>query len=163
MLQHVIDSPIGPLTLVADDAGLREIRFGGDDARQPSQPGAVAHPVLAATVRQLEEYFAGARTEFDLPLAPRGTPFQLAAWEALRAIPHATTVSYGQQARGLGHPAGTARAIGAANGQNPLPIVVPCHRVIGADGRLTGFGGGLETKAWLLDHEQRVAGRQLPF
>ncbi len=113
------------------------------------------------TARQLGEYFAGERLEFDLPLRPVGTAFQLAAWRALTTIPYGRTVSYGEQARRLGH-AGRARAVGAANGSNPLPIVVPCHRVIGADGSLTGFGGGLEIKAWLLDHERRVAGETLP-
>jgi methylated-DNA-[protein]-cysteine S-methyltransferase len=156
-------TPIGPLTLIADDDGLRGIRFATERSRLPESDAAGAdHPVLVETVRQLDEYFAGERREFDLPLRPAGTAFQLAAWRALRAIPYGRTVSYGEQARRLGHP-GRARAVGAANGRNPLPIVVPCHRVIGADGSLTGFGGGLETKAWLLDHERRVAGETLPF
>jgi methylated-DNA-[protein]-cysteine S-methyltransferase len=156
-------TPIGPLTLIADDDGLRGIRFATERSRMPDgdtpEPD---HPVLVETARQLDEYFAGERQEFDLPLRPIGTSFQLAAWRALRAIPYGRTVSYGEQARRLGHP-GRARAVGAANGRNPLPIVVPCHRVIGADGSLTGFGGGLEIKAWLLDHERRVAGETLPF
>jgi len=167
MVTHVMDTPIGPLTLVADEAGLREIRFPNGQPRNEPAPATdgnadVVPPALTATVVQLGEYFAGTRTTFDLLLAPRGTPFQLAAWHGLTAIPYATTVTYGEQARRLGHTS-KARAIGAANGQNPLPIVVPCHRVVGADGSLTGFGGGLETKAWLLDHEQRVAGIQLPL
>ncbi len=95
-------------------------------------------------------------------MAPLGTPFQLTAWWGLATIPFGTTVSYGEQARRIGL-AGKARAVGAANGRNPLPIVLPCHRVIGSDGRLVGFGGGLETKAWLLHHERRVAGLELPF
>ncbi len=163
MPHATIDTPIGPLTLIAGDDGLRGIRFGAEPARLPEDELADPdHPVLVETARQLGEYFAGERQEFDLPLQPAGTAFQLAAWRALTTIPYGRTVSYGEQARRLGH-AGRARAVGAANGSNPLPIVVPCHRVIGADGSLTGFGGGLETKAWLLDHERRVAGETLPF
>ena len=163
MPHATIDTPIGPLTLIARDDGLRGIRFGAERARLPDDELADPdHPVLVETARQLGEYFAGDRQEFDLPLQPAGTAFQLAAWRALTTIPYGRTVSYGEQARRLGH-AGRARAVGAANGSNPLPIVVPCHRVIGADGSLTGFGGGLETKAWLLDHERRVAGETLPF
>jgi methylated-DNA-[protein]-cysteine S-methyltransferase len=163
MPHHTIDTPIGLLTLIADDDGLRGIRFATERARLPAgEPAEPGHPVLAETARQLGEYFAGERQEFELPLRPVGTPFQLAAWRALTTIPYGRTVSYGEQARRLGH-AGRARAVGAANGSNPLPIVVPCHRVIGADGRLVGFGGGLEIKAWLLDHERRVAGETLPF
>jgi methylated-DNA-[protein]-cysteine S-methyltransferase len=166
MPAHVLDTPIGPLTLVATDEGLHEIHFPGrrgktggrsPDGQRTASPDRPTHAVLAATVDQLEEYFAGQRQVFDLPLAPAGTPFQLTAWRALCAIPYADTVSYGEQARRLGG-ADKSRAVGAANGQNPIPIVIPCHRVVGADGKLVGFGGGLETKAWLLDHERRTAG-----
>jgi methylated-DNA-[protein]-cysteine S-methyltransferase len=157
-----VDTPIGRLTLVASDDGLAEIHFPNETGRRPDDAVDPDHPVLVETARQLEEYFAGDRTEFDLPLRPTGTPFQLDAWRALTKIPYGQTVSYGEQATRVGLP-GRARAIGAANGQNPLPIVVPCHRVIGADGSLVGFGGGLEVKAWLLDHERRVAGETLPF
>jgi methylated-DNA-[protein]-cysteine S-methyltransferase len=159
----VIGTPIGPLTLVATEGALCEVRFpngrpvGPDDG--PDEP---RHAVLAAAARQLAEYFAGARTGFDLPLDPRGSPFQRSAWHGLTTIPFGETVSYGEQARRLGHD-GKARAIGAANGSNPIPVILPCHRVIGSDGSLTGFGGGLETKAWLLHHERRVAGLELPF
>ncbi len=156
---HTVDSPVGSLTLVAAAGGLREILFAGDAVPDASPPD---DPVVAEAVRQLGEYFAGDRMAFDLPLDPHGTPFQLAAWQALRAIPYGETVSYGEQARRLGHP-DKARAVGAANGRNPLPIVVPCHRVIGSDGSLVGFGGGLPAKAWLLHHERRVAGVELPF
>jgi methylated-DNA-[protein]-cysteine S-methyltransferase len=104
---------------------------------------------------QLEEYFAGTRRDFDLDLDPAGTDFQLRAWQALRTIPYGRTISYGEQAAELGEPA-AARAVGAANGRNPLSIVVPCHRVVAASGALTGFAGGLDTKAWLLDHERSV-------
>ncbi len=158
-----VDTPIGRLTLVASDDGLSEIHFPNErTGRAADGPAEPDHPVLVETARQLEEYFAGERTEFDLPLRPAGTPFQLDAWRALTKIPYGKTVSYGEQATRIGHP-GRARAIGAANGRNPLPIVVPCHRVIGADGSLVGFGGGLDVKAWLLDHERRVAGVTLPF
>ncbi len=113
------------------------------------------HPVLVATVAQLGEYFAGERQEFDLPLDPVGTDFQQSAWSALRTIPYGTTVSYGEQAARMGDRR-KARAVGAANGRNPISIVVPCHRVVGSNGALTGFAGGIDNKAWLLDHEQRV-------
>lgn len=114
---------------------------------------------LDAAQAQLDEYFAGSRQEFDLALDPAGTDFQLKAWTVLRAIPYGQTLSYGEQAAELGEP-GAARAVGAANGRNPLSIVVPCHRVVAASGALTGFAGGLDTKAWLLDHERTVlAGR----
>jgi methylated-DNA-[protein]-cysteine S-methyltransferase len=149
----VIDTPIGPLTLVAGPDGLREVRFPNgrpvSDADGPAQP---EHPVLVQAATELEEYFAGTRTDFDVPLDPQGSPFQLAAWQGLTTIPFAETVSYGEQARRLGHD-GKARAIGAANGSNPLPVIVPCHRVIGSDGSLTGFGGGLPTKEFLLRME----------
>ena len=104
----------------------------------------------------LEEYFGGSRTEFDIPLAPEGTPFQQQAWSVLRSIPFGVTMSYGEQAAALGD-RNRARAVGAANGRNPIPIVVPCHRVVGSNGHLTGFGGGIDAKAWLLDHERFVS------
>jgi methylated-DNA-[protein]-cysteine S-methyltransferase len=112
--------------------------------------------ILRASVRQLEEYFSGLRTTFDLPLDPPGTPFQRAAWEILRAIPFGHTMTYGEQAQRLGG-ANKARAVGAANGRNPVSIIVPCHRVIGADGSLTGFAAGVERKAWLLRHEAAIS------
>lgn len=155
-----VDSPIGPLTLVAFEDALTSIHFPTGEPYEADGPPAPDHPVLAAASRQLGEYFRGERTAFDLPLQPTGTPFQLAAWTALTTIPFAETVSYGEQARRLGD-ARKARAVGAANGRNPLPIVVPCHRVVGADGSLTGFGGGMKAKAWLLGHEQQVAGAAL--
>ena len=114
-----------------------------------------AEQILERTIAQLGEYFAGERTEFDLPLDPRGTAFQQSAWMVLRTIPYGQTMSYGQQARALGD-RNKARAVGGANGKNPISIIVPCHRVVGADGSLTGFGGGLDVKAWLLDHERQV-------
>ena len=159
----VIDTPIGPLTLVAGPDGLREVRFPNGRTLTPADgPARPAHPVLAQAAAELDEYFAGTRQEFDVPLDPHGSPFQLMAWRGLTTIPFAETVSYGEQARRVGHD-GKARAIGAANGSNPIPVILPCHRVIGSDGSLTGFGGGLETKAWLLHHERRVAGLELPL
>ncbi len=161
----VVDAPIGPVVLVATDAALRRIGWhdesgahrekGIDDVVDVDGPD--EHPILARTATQLAEYFAGDRTTFDLPLDPEGTEFQLEAWQALRAIPFGETRSYRDQATTIGRPT-AVRAIGAANGRNPIPIVVPCHRVVGADGSLTGFAGGVETKAWLLDHEARHSG-----
>ncbi len=145
-----IDSPIGPLMLAADEIGLRHIEF-----RDNSHPAdrrdwhGGSNDILQATEAQLGEYFAGRRQAFDLPMAPQGTPFQLQVWEELVRIPFGATISYAQLAQRIGNPAGT-RAVGAANGRNPLPIVLPCHRVIGADGTMTGFGGGVPTKEFLL-------------
>lgn len=151
-----LDTPIGRLLIAGDDDGLRHVRFdqpGRDAVIEPHwQRGQTQ---LLAALEQLREYFAGRRRGFELALAPRGTPFRLAVWRQLARIPYGGTISYGELARRIGNPA-ASRAVGAANGANPLPIVVPCHRVIGADGRLTGFGGGLPAKQWLLQHEQRV-------
>lgn len=154
-----IDSPVGLLLLAADDDGLRAIEF------QPSRHAVkreadwhqvdaadCTQPLLLRLRQQLDEYFAGARRAFDLPLAPRGTTFQCEVWRTLASIPYGETVSYAQLASRVGKP-GASRAVGAANGRNPLPIVLPCHRVIGADGSLTGFGGGLPTKQFLLQLE----------
>lgn len=159
------DSPCGPLICVVDEDGaVVRIAFGhGRDAQKVADLKAETEIIedasrTAEVRRQLEEYFAGRRQEFDLPLAPRGTPFELSVWEELRRIPFGETRSYADIARALGKPAAT-RAVGLANGANPLPIVVPCHRVIGSNGSLTGFGGGLAAKARLLELE----GRSLPF
>ena len=152
------DTPVGPLTLVASDRGLRAVIWPRDGGRirLSARPHRRAdHPILLQATTQLDEYFAGSRTTFDLPLDVEGTRFQFAAWRALAAIPFGTTVSYGQQARQLGIPT-AARALGAANRANPVCIIVPCHRVIGADGSLTGFAGGLERKRFLIDHEVAV-------
>lgn len=155
--QTTIESPIGTITLVAADGALTAVRFpNAPSVDENEAERADNHPVLLQAAGQLDEYFRGHRTEFDVPLEPLGTTFQLAAWAALRTIPYGETVSYGEQARRLGD-AGKARAVGAANGRNPIPIIVPCHRVVGANGHLTGFGGGIESKAWLLDHERTVA------
>jgi methylated-DNA-[protein]-cysteine S-methyltransferase len=147
---HQMDSPVGALLLAGDASALTEVYFqSGRHPRRPAPEWRRDAAPFAEAVRELEEYFAGRRRKFTLPLAPRGTPFQLSVWQALRAIPYGETLSYGELARQLGCPAG-ARAVGLANGANPLPIVVPCHRVIGADGSLTGFGGGLAIKRALL-------------
>ena len=152
-----MDSPVGTLRLVADREGLREIWF--EHERHPKQAQSswvrAKAPLRFARV-QLEEYFAGKRQQFELPLHPIGTPFQMEVWQELRRIPYGITISYGELARRIGKPQ-AMRAVGAANGRNPLPIVVPCHRVIGADGSLTGFGGGLPIKRHLLGLETQVA------
>lgn len=147
-----LDSPIGTLTAARDDVGLTALLL--PNGRQ--QPGTewVRDDAGFGDVRdQLAEYFAGARTAFDLPLHPQGSPFQLRVWQALLRVPYGETTSYGAIARAIGAPVSASRAVGAANGQNPLPIVVPCHRVIGANGALVGYGGGLPAKQWLLAHE----------
>lgn len=146
-----LDSPVGPLTLAADAHGLRHIRFATNrhDVAGRERWTRGQSPLLDDAKRQLDDYFAGRRRSFDLLLAPMGTPFQLRAWHALASIPYGSTRSYGEQARAIGAPT-SVRAVGAANGRNPLPIVLPCHRVIGADRSLTGFGGGLPIKATLL-------------
>jgi methylated-DNA-[protein]-cysteine S-methyltransferase len=153
-----LGSPIGDLLIVGDQRAVREIHFPGDRRSAPGWQLATEGPVPEAA-RQLEAYFARERREFDLPLAPEGTPFQQRVWRELQKIPYGQTLSYGEIARHLGN-ASASRAVGAANGANPIPIVVPCHRAIGADGGLTGFGGGLEVKAKLLALEsgQRLLG-----
>jgi methylated-DNA-[protein]-cysteine S-methyltransferase len=144
----VVDTPIGPIGLVASETALEAVLFDGSRMRPEG-----ASPILDDAARQLDAYFAGDLIAFDLPLELRGTEFQRGCWLALASIPYGQTVSYGEQARRLGLGPDAARAVGAANGRNPLPIVLPCHRVVGADGSLTGFGGGLATKRFLLEHE----------
>ncbi len=158
-----LPTPVGELTLVASDVALLAVHFPTGRMAAPGDhtlgtedltPG---NAVLAQARQELEEYFARARTTFDLPLAPAGSEFQHQVWNALRAIPYGTTVSYSEIARRLGDVRAT-RAVGAANGQNPIPIIVPCHRVVGAHGELTGFGGGIDRKRWLLEHEGALLG-----
>src|SRR4051794_35862789 len=153
-----VDSPIGELLLVSDGEALCGLSMQGGRRPLRIDPAwSAAREPFEAVTRQLGEYFAGERTAFDLPLQPHGTDFQRAGWAALRAIPYGETRSYGEIARAVGRP-DAVRAVGAANGSNPIAVIVPCHRVIGADGSLTGFGGGLERKRILLDLEQgRVA------
>jgi methylated-DNA-[protein]-cysteine S-methyltransferase len=177
--RRTMSTPIGPLELVAGPAGLRAILWPGEDGSRvaravgstalpdPSDDAAGGADASSGDPRaqehldraevQLAEYFEGNRRTFDLDLDPAGTDFQLRAWRVLRTIPYGQTISYGEQAAELGEP-GAARAVGAANGRNPLSIVVPCHRVVAASGALTGFAGGLDTKAWLLDHERGILG-----
>lgn len=154
----VHDSPVGPLLLTAADGALTRIVFPcGDRAHEPDEGWAADERPFLAVRHQLDGYFAARRYGFTVPIHPRGTPFQRDVWRALRQIPYGSTVSYAAVAAAVGRPK-AVRAVGAANRANPLPIIVPCHRVIGSDGRLTGFGGGLPVKAFLLRLEaERVA------
>ncbi|HEX5438319.1 MAG TPA: methylated-DNA--[protein]-cysteine S-methyltransferase [Gemmatimonadaceae bacterium] len=160
MVYDTMPTPVGELLLTANEAGLTGVYFEPHTLERDAHPEwrpvataiGAASAVLAAAREQLEAYFAGARTTFALPLAPRGTPFQQRVWTALRSIDFGGTISYAELAHRIGMPR-AVRAVGGANARNPLPIIVPCHRVIGADGSLTGFGGGIERKRWLLRHE----------
>jgi methylated-DNA-[protein]-cysteine S-methyltransferase len=146
----LLPSPIGPLYVEADDHGLTKLYTDGHRFHADAAPD---EGTFAEVQRQLDEYFTGERTAFDLPLSERGTPFELAVWAKLREIPYGETRCYGDIASELGS---VARAVGRANGRNQISIIVPCHRVIGADGSLTGYAGGLENKRALLEHEQGV-------
>ena len=157
----VMPSPVGDLLLSTDGQALTAIWFSPHKAGRDGRPLAAQqqprdddHPVLRATATQLTEYFAADRTSFDLPLAPAGSAFQQRVWAELRKIPYGVTVSYGDIAQRVELPPGGSRAVGLANGANPISIVVPCHRVIGANGKLTGYGGGLDRKRFLLDLER---------
>jgi methylated-DNA-[protein]-cysteine S-methyltransferase len=178
--RSTLDSPVGTLTIIATDVGVRAVMWPrasdrsstADPAVEPavapageptvaeSDGSAPARVIAAEAADQLAQYFAGTRTAFDVPLDPVGTDFQRSAWNALRTIPYGETLSYGQQAERMGDRR-KARAVGAANGRNPISIIVPCHRVVGSDGSLTGFAGGIENKRFLLDLERRVSGRSL--
>ena len=152
-LRHApVATPIGTLTVVASPVGLREVRWAG--ATEPAAEEDPAFPVLARAASELAAYFDGELRRFEVPLDLVGTEFQRRAWDRLATIPYGTTTTYGELAERDGH-RGRARAVGAANGANPVPIVLPCHRVVGADGSLTGFGGGLDVKRYLLDLEAR--------
>lgn len=153
-------SPLGELLLTTDGLGLTGLFMSGQKgAPMPEASWERDDDALAEPAAQLAAYFAGDRTEFTLPLAPRGTAFQRQVWEQLRAIPYGETISYGELARRVGNP-NASRAVGAANGRNPIGIIVPCHRVIGSNGALTGYGGGLPNKKTLLAHEAEVAARR---
>ncbi len=161
----VVSSPIGPLTLIAQDGRLAGVhmevtRYEPDPETLGAAVPCEADPVLAAAASQLRAYFSGDLTTFDLPLTLEGTGFQRIVWAGLQAIPYGETISYGELARRIGQPS-ASRAVGLANGRNPVSIVVPCHRVIGADGSLTGYGGGMDRKRFLLGLEQRVSGQTL--
>lgn len=157
---RVLDTPIGPVTIAATAGGVAGIRFGfvavppDPGARAPAS-GRLAVGMVERTSRQLMAWFDGESTHFDVPLDRTGTPFQLRVWDQIAAIPFGATATYGDVARRLGD-IRLARAVGAASGANPVPIIVPCHRLVGSDGSLTGFGGGLEIKALLLRHEARA-------
>ena len=158
-----IAGPLGPMLLAADDVALKVVDF--DDARSvpriaPDWRADASHPLLRAAERQLAEYFAGERAVFDLPQAPEGTPFQQTVWAAIRTVPAGATITYRELALRAGRP-GSIRAAGAATGRNPLAIVIPCHRIIGSDGSLTGYAGGLERKRALLSLEAKLAARPL--
>ncbi|MFJ5772969.1 methylated-DNA--[protein]-cysteine S-methyltransferase [Streptomyces sp. NPDC093094] len=159
MKQHtVVDSPYGPLTLVADDGVLCGLYMAGQRHRPAEETFGPREddPLFDEPAEQLRAYFAGELKEFTLELRLRGTPFQRAVWDQLTRIPYGETRSYGQLADALGNP-GASRAVGLANGKNPVGIIVPCHRVVGSDGSLTGYGGGLDRKQRLLDFEQGAA------
>ena len=158
-MHRVIDSPVGELTLVGDGSALSGVYFA-EHVRRPAEEvfGSRDDAAFAGAADQLAEYFAGERRSFDLVLQPKGNGFQQKVWAQLTLIPYGQTRTYGQLAAALGGP-GLARAVGAANGQNPLSIIVPCHRVVGSDGKLTGYAGGLARKAFLLELETPSANR----
>ena len=153
------EAPFGVLTVVGSDLGIRYLMFSNDAHPKPLENLHISdteiHDSVSDAITQLQEYCDGSRRDFDLPLDLQGTEFQVAAWRALADIPYGHTASYGQQAASIGRPK-AVRAIGGANGRNPVAIVLPCHRIVGADGSLTGFGGGIAVKKWLLDHEQSM-------
>ena len=157
----VMDSPVGPLTLVGVDGALTGLYMDRQRYRPATETfGDRDHAPFTGAVTQLEEYFAGRLREFDLPLALAGTPFQRQVWDLLLGVPYGRTVTYGELARRLGRPS-AARAVGLANGHNPVSVIVPCHRVVGSTGDLTGYGGGLDRKRHLLDFERNLStGRQ---
>ncbi len=151
-----LDTPLGALLLWGREDALEGVNFqAGSEARAPDAAWVADPGPLAAAVAQLAAYFAGQRREFDLSVDPQGTPFQRHVWQNLQQIPYGVTITYGELARRVGKPT-AARAVGAANGQNPIPIIIPCHRVIGANGKLTGFAGGLHLKEGLLTLEQAL-------
>lgn len=153
-VKTIVDSPVGSLTLVGEDGQLTGLYMDGQRHRPAEEDfGAVDAGPFGAVVEQLAAYFAGELDTFDLPLSLRGTPFQRTVWAALREIPYGETISYGELAQHLGRPS-AARAVGLANGKNPVGIIVPCHRVVGSGGGLTGYGGGLARKQYLLDFER---------
>lgn len=161
MFFSVLSAPFGQLTVVAGERGLRAVHIGGPDTLEPSlRDAAVSRPRHAGVntaCTQLREYLAGTRTRFDLRLDLRGTPFQVEVWRSLRKVPYGRTSTYADQARSVGRPA-AVRAVGSANGRNPVPIILPCHRILASDGTLGGYSGGLAVKEWLLAHERGARG-----
>jgi len=156
MNYSLLDTPIGEILVAGDADAVHEIHFRA----KPDAGWTRNDRMLRYATAQLLDYFAGKRCDFDLPLAPHGTEFQQSVWSALQGIPFGETTTYAALAHRIGRPK-AVRAVGAANGANPIPIVIPCHRVVGSNGSLTGFGGGIDVKRWLLDHEAVVAGRRL--
>jgi len=150
MKEVIIDSPLGRLKLTASPEALLNVSFTHESITDKSN--AVKNDILDKTTRQLEEYFAGDRTTFDLPLSPTGTEFQQKVWRILRDIPFGQTTTYGIISKKLGD-SNAVRAVGTANGQNPIPIIIPCHRVLGSGQKMTGYSGGIDRKRWLLKHE----------
>jgi methylated-DNA-[protein]-cysteine S-methyltransferase len=164
LVETFFPSPVGELTLVASDAGLVAILWQDDDparVRLPTRELRPHHPMLIQASAELTAYFTGRLTQFTVPLDFRGTDFQQKVWAALLAIPFGQTRSYGDVARAINHPT-ASRAVGAANGRNPISIITPCHRVVGTSGALTGFAGGVNVKRWLLDFERRGANKSVP-
>ena len=160
----IVDSPVGRIVLTGDEQALSGLYLldAGERSAAIRPEWALSPGLFPAVAAQLAEYFAGTRTSFDLPLAPRGTLFQLAVWAELMRIPFGSTVSYGDIALALGKSLVASRAVGLANGRNPISIIVPCHRVIGADGSLTGYGWGVDRKEWFLRHEGALAAAAQP-
>jgi methylated-DNA-[protein]-cysteine S-methyltransferase len=155
MIHSYVDSPLGPLLLTGDGEGLTGL-YTDQHGRLPTELGPRVDEEFAEARTQLEEYFAGERDDFDLPLTAPGTAFQRAVWQALREIPYGCTMSYREVAEQVGNPK-AVRAVGSANSRNPISIIVPCHRVVGSDGKLIGYAGGFSAKRWLLDHELATA------
>lgn len=155
-VNRIIDSPVGALSIVASEKALISLMWGksSDNFKKVATPGDENHPILEMVEKQLSEYFEGERKEFEIPLSPVGAEFQKQVWKELSKIPYGKTITYGDQAKRLLKP-NASRAVGAANGKNPIGIIVPCHRVIGASGSLTGFAGGIEAKKFLLELESR--------
>ncbi len=151
-------SELGQLEIVGTEAGITAVLFVDEEPESNVSP--VVHPCLQACVQQLDEYFKGERQEFSLTLAPQGTPFQQKIWQQISQIPYGQTASYLEIARAINNEK-AIRAVGQANGRNPISIIIPCHRIIGSNGKLTGYGGGLWRKAWLLTHEKSIPGTQL--
>lgn len=150
MKEVSIDSPLGRLKLTASPKALLKVSFSNESITDKSN--SVKNDILDQTIRQLEEYFAGERTTFDLPLSPAGTEFQHKVWRILQDIPFGQTTTYGSISKKLGD-SNAVRAVGTANGQNPIPIIIPCHRVLGSGQKMTGYSGGIDRKRWLLKHE----------
>jgi methylated-DNA-[protein]-cysteine S-methyltransferase len=164
MKYAMMESPVGRLTVAGEEDGIQFILFGtGNKAAKPERDWQESGcSVIDETIRQLQAYFERKRTQFDLPLREKGTPFQMEVWRELRKIPYGKVISYGELANRIGKP-NASRAVGAANGANPIPIVIPCHRVIGANGKMTGYGGGLPVKEALLELEGFRAATQISF